>query len=215
MTEPMQDYFSMLGHFIHEFGRTEDHLNRTVHRFLVQQVNARHPAALQTIQGVLGGMRVKMSSDTIKRTLRTSGASHGMRAEADRILNQLREVHYMRDRIAHNAAYPDGKKQHWFRTDNHITVRENEKNNMISFKLEVLANMTYDLMRIPDLLERALFPETTRTIDEELSDDPEHAKYIAALNAPWRYTLSQLRRTGRQRPPNPQGRKRQRKSSRK
>jgi hypothetical protein len=214
MTEPMQDYFSMLGRFIHEFGRTEDLLNRIVHRFLAQQLNAQHPAALQTIQGVLGGMRVKMSSDIIKRTLRTSGASHGMRDEADRILNQLGEIHYVRDRLAHNAAYPDAKKPGWFRTDNHITVRENEKADVRSFKLEALANMVADLERIPDLLERALFPETIRITDEELSDDPNHAKNVDALNAPWRYTLSQLSRTGLQPPPNPQGRKRQRKSSR-
>jgi hypothetical protein len=140
-------------------------------------------------------MRVKMSSDTIKRTLRASGASHGMRSEAGRVLNQLGEIHYIRDRLAHNAAYHDeSNSQGWFYTNNNITIRENEQADVIRFKLEVLANMTADLERIPDLLERALFPESTKIIDVELRADPVHSQHVAALYAPWRYKLSQLRK---------------------
>jgi hypothetical protein len=216
MTDLIQDYYDTLGRFIHQFGRTEDLLNRIVHRLLVQQLNARHQAALQTVQSVLGGMRVKMSNDTIKRALRVSGASLGMRTEADRVLNQLSEIHYIRDRLVHNTAYPDDSKgQGWFYTNNNITVRENEQIDVIRFKLEVLTNMTADLERIPDLLERALFPESTKTIDEELRTDPDHGQRIAALYAPWRYKLSQLRRTGPRSRPSPQARRRQRRPSRK
>jgi hypothetical protein len=193
----MQSYYHALGRFIHQFGRTEDLLNNIVHRLLVQQLNARHPASQQVIKGVLGGMRVAVSSETIKRTLRTSGAAHGMRSEADEVLKHLREIHYIRDRLAHNAAYPgDGKNKGWFYTNNNITVRENEKANCLWFKLEALSNMTADLARVPDLLERILFPERTRATDEELGADPGHARRIAALRAPWQYNQSQLKRIG-------------------
>jgi hypothetical protein len=216
MTDPMQDYYNTLGRFIHQFGRTEDLLNKVVHRLLVQQLNARHPAALQTTQGVLGGMRVKMLSDTINRTLSVSGAAFALRADAKGVLDHLGEIHYFRDRLAHNAAYPgEGGKEGWFYTNNNITIRENEKADVIWFKLEALNNITADLARVPDMLERILFPEQTRIIDEQLSDDPNHAERVAALRSPWRYTLSQITRVRPRSRPTPQGRGRQRRPSQK
>jgi hypothetical protein len=205
----MQSYYQTLGRFIHQFGRTEDLLNNIVHRLLVQQLNARHIAAMQTIRGVLGGMRVAMLSETIKRTLGASGVAHGMRQDAERVLNHLAEIHYIRDRLAHNAAYPgDGKNKGWFYTNNNITVRENEKANCLWFKLEALRNMTADLARVPDILERILFPEITKAMDEELSADPGHARRIAALQAPWRYNQSQVKRIGPRPRPTHRGHKR-------
>jgi hypothetical protein len=207
--DPMQGYYYALGRFFHQFGRTEDLLNNIVHRLLVQQLHTQHLAALQTIQAVLGGMRVKMLSDAINRTLSASGAAYAMREDAKRVLDHLGEIHYIRDRLAHNAAYPgEGSKEGWFYTNNNITVREDEKANVIWFQVEALNNMTVDLAHVPDMLERILFPEETRIIDEELGDDPDHAERVAALQSPWRYRLSQLTRVRPRPRPIPQGRKR-------
>ena len=96
------------------------------------------------------------------RMLRVGDADPTMIAEVKRIFDQVGEIQYMRDRIAHNAAYPNfTDKEGWFSTTNHYTAHEGDKISLVMFKPTMLLNMVRDLEAIPPLLERALDPPFT------------------------------------------------------
>ena len=207
-------YFSALALF-HVYSRAESDLNATISVFVHERIVPRgQPKDSAIIKALLGGSRIGASRDTLKRLLRVVKASEEMHSEVNRILSQLGEISFFRDRLAHNGAAPGSlPNEHefsgWFSISNSLTSREFEQLETISFTPQILMDMAYDLFRIPSMLAFALSPQGAGHILQEAEGAEDlpitrgARKHLAQIREPWRYKPSQLKRTGPKHSRNP------------
>jgi hypothetical protein len=227
------NYFSALGRMFHAFAQVEDGLNLTIAEFLEAETNQpddsradindagpfsaadirrsqRYASAWikrkALFKAVAAGLRLANLRDVMKRLLRVTNTSNDTRREVDRIFDQLGEIQYIRDRLAHNAAIllPNNptiagttNNGCWFCTSNLSTVKENEQFELLYFKLSMLLDIVGDLEVIPTLLDEALRPDFYKEFysTPEMSS-PEMKALIVNEHAPWRYKPSELKREG-------------------
>ena len=199
-------YYDALGRFMHQFAHTEDELNRIIKDFVVKVLKL--TPSNQIIAAIVGGMRIAASRDMLKRLLRVTRKSQEVKDKVDHVLAQLGEIHYMRDRIAHNESYPSLAKAGNFETTNQMQIRETEQMDWISFNPQILLDMAADLERIPYLIEITLASAAERerhaTMAKTVGD---RQQVLDPRSRPWRYKPSQLEKTGpkHERTPQPRG----------
>jgi hypothetical protein len=219
-----EEYYASLGRFMHMFSRAEVDLNATLSNYLSQRLLPKSQFTDSfLLKAILGGQRVKPLIDTLKRALFVSTPHPNVASaqllsqyekrylDVSNVLSQLSEIHFLRDRLAHNGASPDmANKDGWFCSNNIITVREYDDIDLIYFKPQTLLNAARDLTFIPDRLLWAIDPDLFATI----SAHPGVSDHVNDALAPWHYKPSQLRREGPKYHPNRKSRPRPPKSSR-
>jgi hypothetical protein len=200
-------YYYALGRFIHMFARFEDSLNASINSFIGARVTPRQPHDHRVVKAATGGQRLAPARDTLKRLFKVTIPLEptaeqqtwfkARDAEFKRIFDHVGEIHYLRDRIAHNGAVPDmTNKDGWFYTANLITVRDFDQANLVYFKPQTLLNMADDLERIPDLISRLTDPDIFNGLEQQFNCDPSYQASQARLCAPWRHKPSDLKRSG-------------------
>src|SRR3954454_6243176 len=143
----LERYYGVLGRFIHYFSNAERAVNQAIEdilqdvfsptfvRGLYPEPNA---ARDRVLRAITGSLRLASARDTLKRLLRVLQAPQNVTDEIDAVLNQLGEIHYLRDRIAHDGVGWRRDKQDWFTTSNYYGSREHDRVETISFKIEAL-----------------------------------------------------------------------------
>jgi hypothetical protein len=186
-----------MGRLVHAFAVAEDDINRIIHDFAILGRLALPVEKQAIVHAILGGMRIAVARDTLKRLLRVTGAADSVCAEINRVLGQLGEIQFFRDRIAHNGAFPDFENAGRFYTTNQIAARETEQVEWISFTPAILLDMAHDLELIPYLIDMALASPGERDRHAALAKTPEDRQAILdPPSRPWRYRPSQLVKTG-------------------
>jgi hypothetical protein len=207
-------YYSALGRFMHEFGVTEDEINRVIQDFVIFD-QLRLPVEKQLVAyAVLGSQRIATARDTLKRLLRVANAGDEVRVEIDRVLSQLGEIQFFRDRIAHAGAFPDISAAGRFVMTNQAAARETDQIEWISFTPQMLLDMAADLERMPYLIQMGLASPEERNRHAGMAETAEDR--LAVLDPPsrpWRYKPAQLVRTGPKYEPTPPRRDRPPRSS--
>ena len=190
-------YYAALGRFMHEFAVAEEEINRIIQDFVIFDQLAL-PINKQLIaKALLGGFRLAAAKDMLKRLLRVTEASSDVRCKINRILDHLGEIHYMRDRLAHNGAFPSMERAGWFVTTNQIQVREVDQMDWIAFTPDMLMDMAFDLDRIPYLIGITLAPQDERERHASLATtEEERSMILEPHKQPWRHKPSQLVKTG-------------------
>lgn len=136
----------------------------------------------EAIRAMLGPMRTALIRDSFKRLLIVTKAQAKVREECTRIFSQLSDIQNMRDRISHNGATLETRKNEtWFFTTDLGNKHLEEDHSTIHFQISDINKMSYDLGVIPDLLAALL-------------NHPGHEEVPAP--APFQYKSSALVRTG-------------------
>jgi len=203
-------YFKALGEFCHEFAAVESMLPGLVVREVLDKSNARTTGptysggeiskpginAGDLMKSAMSEMRVGPAMAALKRVLRMSKASKGTISEVERLLKQVGEIQFLRNRLAHHAAQIDAtNREGWLEVSNQDSALEPDQVETLHFQMETLHNAADDLRRIRHLLGYALNPAVSPPV---------------GMLGPWRYTPAQLRRGGQKSLKNRQGQKRQR-----
>jgi hypothetical protein len=206
--EPRDRYYAALGRLMHFFGAAEEALAALIKDFVFHEldVDRQGTQADDVIKALTGGMRVSMLRDTIKRLMRVTGTPDAVVTEVNSTFEQLGEIHFFRDRVAHHGTSElrDGR----FVTSTDITAKEIENAEWLGFTPELLIDMAYDVHRIPDYLDDLL------TGLRPFYNDPDQLqRHIAELRPTWRYKPSALVREGLKSPQSRGSQKRQPKPS--
>lgn len=194
-------YYDALGRFMHEFAALENGLNTSLLVYLTKRLKVMDTQGNRDVLvAMLGGMRVTALRDTVKRLLRVTDAEDEVVKEIDSLFEQLGEIRYIRDRLAHNGALPDKRdKEGWFYTSNNITIRDPGDADAVYFKPEHLLDMASDLSRLNRRFDAVFtFPgslEALRAQYAGIKDGDQHFQnYLKELYAPWLYSPSKLKR---------------------
>lgn len=189
-------YYRSFGKFMHEFACMENELNQEISSFVIYRCLKLSVGSQLVVHSILGGSRLAASRDTLKRILRVINAPKEMRDEISRIFAHLADIHYMRDRLAHNGAQQSYSKAGWFETTNQITVREVDQMDWIRFSPEMLLDMADDLKRMTFMISLALDPEGRKRVTALAKKSKPWARSLRRAAAPWRYKPSRLVKTG-------------------
>jgi hypothetical protein len=199
--EVWQGYYLALGHFMHAFSSMEDSLNGLVTSYLTFAVagdyDSKYGAHYPVIQSAIGGMRLSTLKDSIQRLMRSTSVHKDIQAGVAEILGHLGAIQFLRNKIAHNSAYPlyvDG--EWWFQTNDLNTIYEYQNHAIIYFTKEHLQTAASDLEVASGFIDRLLHP----LVYSEAGDpeDEDQGRY-----GPWRYKPSTLKLEGPKYQPNP------------
>jgi hypothetical protein len=172
----------------------EDSLNRLVSEFVVERVAHNQPSEAAIIGAVMGGQRLAPLKDTLNRLLRVTAAADAVTKNVTDILAHVGEIQFLRDRLAHNGAFPDLENgRWWFGTTNVSTVRERKDSEMLFFTHEMLLAASHDLEDAWELIDRQIRPQFWAEVDDQMRrEDPAYAG--RTFPPTWRYKPSELRR---------------------
>jgi hypothetical protein len=193
-------YYTAFGRFVHMFARTERRLNELLGSMVAKKIAPRNYKADEIIHALTGSMRMSVARDNLKRFLRMTNAPEDVWVNVDAAFQQLGEIAFFRDRVAHYGVDFHADGQDW----QSVTYRgrEPDESETIFFTAAMLDNMAFDLDQIAERIEAAI-------------DRPKRAKKNSRVEqAPWRYKPSQLRRTGPKHDPTLRSRERLPRSSR-
>jgi hypothetical protein len=114
---PWEEYYSALGRFMQMFGKVEARLHVVLRDFIIDltQTDVNY-LATEVLDSVIGSMRVAGLRDHITRILRVVNYDESYQEEFSYAFNQLGEIHFLRDRIAHYGASSFSSVE--FRTSN-------------------------------------------------------------------------------------------------
>ncbi|WP_314950974.1 hypothetical protein [Bradyrhizobium cosmicum] len=157
------DYYYALGKFIHMFARTEDSLHAVAANFLSARFVARDVQDAFAIRAVMGPIGISAISDTLKRLLRVTKAPAPRQKDLAFVLNHLSVITTLRNRLAHNAGYPDLNNRGWFSTSNSTAIREIEKNNNLHFSTQMLLDAASDVELIANVVHGIMEPTWIHT----------------------------------------------------
>ena len=182
----MEDHYSALGKFFWHFGRLEQILKQEVYMMVFGSLK-HEPGSYAIARSVVKLATVGPAMGALKHILKVIETPPDVRDEVERILKQVTEIQYLRDRLAHNFSRVDvSNREGWFCVNNQITAKDSEQLEAVYFKTETLNNMVHDLSAMPLLLSLALRPE----------DYEPDAFTQNGLSRTWRYKPSQLKKTG-------------------
>lgn len=175
------------------FAAMENDLNGLLIEFLQDRTGVNDGAIWSA---TIGGMRLKPLKDTFNRVLRAVNAPNQDCAEVAKVLSQMGEIQFLRDKLAHNAAWAEIRDgEWWFGTTNLKTARERDQIELIFFRTETLRAATRDLERAHTLIDRVLnkafWQEVDETIERENLEPEDHIRL-----GPWHYRPSMLAREG-------------------
>jgi len=153
-----EKFFLALGHLQYAYTSLEVNLTCQVrslvlvppyddpdHRFLYERVSA-----------ILGGMRMAVLKDTIKRLLRVTEAPTELTDYVNVIFAQLSEIQYLRNRLTHyNTGRWFSRRGHFTNTDIEV-ARETPKAVTIKFTYDALDAARHDLHAIAYYMEQAI-----------------------------------------------------------
>lgn len=189
------EYFYALGRFMHSFSMLEVGVNDLITIHVADSISTDW-AKLDLVKSIIGGLRFKPARDTLKRLPRVSRFDDETREEVDRIFKHVGEIHFLRDRLAHNAAGPvKVGDEWWFASSNQVNIREGEDLEVIRFTVEMLHNAADDLFRADALLRRNVDGLNRMLSRVARVTDPDYAARLREPPAPWLYKPSQLRRS--------------------
>lgn len=217
---PLLDrYNRALGAFMHAFACLEDSANLAVKMYLSRTIfeetedfrgpdvtaekkaqNARNGKLWVLRDAMIRALPAYSSFETlrstIKRFLRITNEPASIVEEIDYVFNQIAEIQFMRNRLAHNPAFLDQRnKEDWFELNNRNSVLEERLWEVIYFQIPTLEAMERDLRVAMYRMSDALYvsPDGSRGTATSEAD----------RQSPWHYKPSLLRREGPKHQPNP------------
>ena len=103
----------------------EEGLAALIKNFVKDELASDDPKFSDVLDALTGGMRVALLRDTIKRLLRVTKVREPIVTEVNSIFEQLGEIHFFRDRMAHHGSSeaPKSVGEGWFSIWNFITVK--------------------------------------------------------------------------------------------
>jgi hypothetical protein len=134
--------------------------------------------------------------DTSMRLLSIEGRDAASIAAVKGIFAHVETIGHLRNRLAHNGAYPDMRnKEEWFYTSNsHV---KSGKHKLLYFQIDSLLKASRDLRVIPDRLSAVLNPEdqlekSDNAITKAYVASEAYRALIAERDGPWHYSASDL-----------------------
>lgn len=190
------EYLHALGRFMHNFALLEVCINDIIVTLFMDEFDTQH-RKIELTKAAMGGFRFSVARDTLKRLLRITNADEATRSEVDRVLSHVGEIHFLRDRLAHNAAGPtklDGLW--WFGCTNRVNIRELKDLEILYFTVEMLNDAADDLSLAEQCITNAT--DAIQKVIEKMAvaADPSFQPPSTEQPPPWRYKPSLLRRGG-------------------
>jgi hypothetical protein len=187
----VKDYYTSFGKFMHMFSQMEEAINDTLAILVEISTGTESQLASEIIHSLTGSMRISVARDNFKRVLRILDAPDSVKADTDFVFDQIGQINFFRDRVAHYRVHFQPDDQKWFYTS--YPARVSDQEETIAFTTEILENMARDLHDIPDRLDVALDPIMSDDYRSwfRISDEER-----ASFRAPWLFRPSQLVKSG-------------------
>ena len=152
-----EKFFLALGHLQYAYTTLEVNLAHQIKNLITAGYHhEEHPQLIDRIDSVLGGMRMDVAKDTMKRTLRVMEAPADLTAYVGVLFLQVGEIQFFRNRLTHYGSMkwrtPDGP---FVNTDLGLS-REANKAVTIRFDYDALEAARHDLHAIIYYLERSI-----------------------------------------------------------
>lgn len=152
-----EKFFLALGHLQYAYSTLEVDLTCRIKNLMLDAYDPKeHPQLIDCTSAVLGGMRMDVAKDTLKRILRVLEAPPEIIEYVNGLFAHLTELSYFRNRLTH---YHTGR---WFRkrgdfinTDIEV-AKESDKAVTFRFNYDALDAARHDLHALSYYLDRAL-----------------------------------------------------------
>jgi len=149
-----EKFFTALGHLHYAFTSLEVQMASVVNQYItVGYDSSVHWPMQDKVSAILGGLRMETAKDTINRLLRVSEAPQEVQDFVKRIFQQIGEIQYFRNRLAHYHTGRWLRKPGQFVNTDMEVAREKTKTVTFSFSYDALEAARHDLHLISRLID--------------------------------------------------------------